>query len=148
MQQEVTRPKETTKQRRQQRKTPEPHWTPANRVNEPANMTDKRVEDTNMSSEDEEEKKDLTFSDVPSYDEDGEDDVEKAEEKSIRDMIMAMRTEFRSVGRKVDAFEKTLGSTKNKVERLTTQVRKIERKQEDTLQQLKQQILKELDDKV
>lgn len=125
------------------------------------------------------EKKDLTLTDVPDYDDCGEEEEEKQEEGSIREIIMVISTEFRTVGKKVDAFEKKLDSTQNKVERLTGQVtdetelhktyrqeartaiaqknaaieelkeaqNKIEKKQEESLQQIQQQVLKELDDK-
>lgn len=41
-------------------------------------------------------------------------------------MIMAMRSELRTLGRKVDAFERILGSTKEKVGNLAAQMMKAE----------------------
>lgn len=124
------------------------------------------------------EDNDLTLKDVPNYVPDTDDGGEN-QDGSLRNLIMSLRADFQMVGRKVDAVQKNLGATQNKVEELVVQMndaaeeqvkfreetratakkttsaikkvqeaqRNLEAKQEQALQQLRQQVLKELDDK-
>lgn len=63
-------------------------------------------------------KKDLTVAGVPVYDDgDGEEN-----EMSLKEMLTAMRLEFRMVGRKFDSFEKNLGATQENVADLSTKM--------------------------
>lgn len=116
---------------------------------------------------------------VPDYGSDVGGEPENQDE-SLKDIITAMRSEFRAVGRKFDAFETNLGTTQQQVEKLSEQMTKavdpqktyqiearaaaektnseitaIQAAQEKlyltqtkSLQQLKDQVLKELHDKV
>lgn len=65
--------------------------------------------------------KDLTKKGVPEYDDDGKSEDQDG---SIKDIIQAIRADFKAVSRKVDAFETNLGSTKNEVKQLADQVKK------------------------
>lgn len=67
--------------------------------------------------------KDLMLTDVPNYVSDADDQEGEEDEISLKDMLTAMRKEFRSVGKKVDAMEKNLGNTHQDVKNLAGQVK-------------------------
>lgn len=59
--------------------------------------------------------KDLTLKGVPMYDTEGEGEGDSVEQEDLhRNLILAMKAEFKSVGRKVDAFDKKIEATEKK----------------------------------
>lgn len=118
-------------QRKQRREvTPTRHHC-GNRSDKHRDMAINTSEDDTMGRNDD-RKQDLTMNGVPNYDT-GEEDNGGRESESIKAMITAMRSEFRTVGIKVDAFEKHLNTTQSKVDRLAGQMTEAS-KQQNTFQ--------------
>lgn len=70
--------------------------------------------------------KDLTLSEVPIYGDGGTDGGTEEQEESIKDILLAIKTEFRTMGRKVESFEGKLGETQGKVDELAGQLNSAE----------------------
>lgn len=66
-------------------------------------------------------KGDLTMQGVPKYD----DETVDEQDVSVKEMLMAMRSQFRGFGKKVSSLEKTPGATQNNLQELADKVEDV-----------------------